>query len=208
VARSSEPLFSSFGNSLTTELGSSQNLQPLSPPKTLKEYLTKEENNLYFKGVTPYDPLCPSQNVQNPSTLDTTSNKVPSTPTAYPNNKKIFPLFKFRNYGGKSIKEVSGKQKYYKYIQKKCSVKYTLTEIDSSGSFTQVRTFSSESHNHPPPPNPHINPDVKKQSLACLRAGASPVNIHKQQVREASLSLSSTDVPTMRMFHKWKHRGT
>jgi hypothetical protein len=101
---------------------------------------------------------------------------------------------------------VSGKQKYYKYTQKKCPAKYTLTKIDSSGSSTQVRTFFPESHNHPPSPNPHINPDVKKQSLACLRVGALPANIHKQQVREASLSLSSTDVSTMGMLHKWKHR--
>jgi hypothetical protein len=194
-------------NLFTAKPGSSQNLQALlSLHKTITQQLSGFADNPQFEGDTAYDTINPSRNVQNLLISDTASDKAPSTPTEYPNNEKTFPLFKFRNYGGKSIKRASGKRKYYKCTEKTCPAKYTLTEIDPSGSPTQVHTFSPDSHNHLPPPDPHINPEVKEQSLACLRAGASPANIHKQRVRESSLPLSPADVPTLGMLRKWKHR--
>jgi hypothetical protein len=53
-----------------------------------------------------------------------------------------------------------------------------------------------EPHNHPPLPDPPINPDVKERLVSHMRVGASPANVHKQLVKEAPLPLSSADVPT------------
>jgi hypothetical protein len=150
----------------------------------------------------------PLQNNTSNSVGDIATTEIPSSttiPTEFPNNEKTHPLFWFRNYGHKSIKD-AGKQKYYRCNDEKCSAKYTLTDADTSGSPTQVRTFSPEAHNHHPSPNPAVDPEVKEHSISHLRVGASPANVHKHLVQEAPFPLSSADVPTPGMLRKWKHR--
>jgi hypothetical protein len=125
--------------------------------------------------------------------------------TTFPNSEKTRTLFRFYNNGIKEIKS-GGKRTYYKCKEPKCEAKYTHTKVDCNGSPTESRTFSPEPHNHPPPPDPPINPDVKERSISHLRVGASPANVHKQLVKEAPLPLSSADVPTPGMLRVWKHR--
>jgi hypothetical protein len=124
--------------------------------------------------------------------------------TTFPNSEKTRTLFRFYNNGIKETK--SGKRTYYKCKEAKCEAKYTHTKVDTNGSPTESRTFSPEPHNHPPPPDPPINPSVKERSVSHMRVGASPANVHKQLVKEAPLPLSSADVPTPGMLRVWKHR--
>jgi hypothetical protein len=126
--------------------------------------------------------------------------------TETPNNERTLPLFRFHNNGSKVIKR-SGKRTYYKCSEANCPATYTLTKFDNSGgSPSQTRTFSLKPHNHLPPPKPPINPEVKERSIAHMRVGASPANVHKHLVQEAPLPLSSSDVPTPGMLRKWKYR--
>jgi hypothetical protein len=98
--------------------------------------------------------------------------------TTFPNNEKTRTLFQFYNNGNKDIKG-GGKRTYYKCKNPKCEVKFTHTKVDSNRSPTESRTFSTEPNNHPPPPNPPIDSEVKERSLSHLRVGASPANVHK-----------------------------
>jgi hypothetical protein len=162
----------------------------------------------YFSPATPEPDkqhASPEKNAAEAPAQQPACEGVSPTNTTFPNSEKTRTLFCFYNNGIKEIKS-GGKRTYYKYKEPKCEAKYTHTKVDSNGSPTESCTFAPEPHNHPPPPEPPINPDVKERSIAHLRVSASPANVHKQLVKEAPLPLSSADVPTPGMLRVWKHR--
>jgi hypothetical protein len=146
----------------------------------------------YFSQAPPEagtQPASPEKNVAQTPALPACEGISPAN-TTFPNSEKTRTLFCFYNNGIKEIKS-GGKRTYYKCKEPKCEAKYTHTKVDSNSSPTESRTFAPEPHNHPPPPDPPINSDVKERSVSHMRVGASPANVHKQLVKEAPLPLSS-----------------
>lgn len=111
------------------------------------------------------------------------------------------PLFRFHNYGKKEVDkskaDVQRKMRaYYKCVHKGCEARHTVTyPLNNPKNMTY--TFNRPAHNHAPPSNPRIRPEVKERAVAQMSAGATPGNVHSQIVRNASLPLLSADVPAM-----------
>jgi hypothetical protein len=178
-------------------IGNDANLPTVTDPPTLTTQHHGLDAELPPSESSP--PSASSFTLQKPSTA------APGPTVEFPNNEKTFHQFRFYNNGNKTIKDV-GKRTYYKCTNTLCNAKYTCIRAFSIGDRSADTLHFSDAHNHPPPSNPSISPEVKERSLSYLRVGASPANIHKSLVQAAPLPLSSADVPTPGMLRKWKHR--
>jgi hypothetical protein len=131
----------------------------------------------------------------------------PAPPSIYLNDDTTFLLFRFKRHGCKQIKlqDKSCVRTYFVCnLHKeptKCPAKYIVD------TFTDGRTsvLYFEQHNYGLISNPCIRPEVKDVAISQMSVGASQVNIHKQVVNNASLPLSSADVPTKLQLKNWKY---
>lgn len=126
-------------------------------------------------------------------------------PIVHFNNEDTMPLFRFRNYGKKTLDKGKELRNYFKCTTKGCPARFHVTLSNTNQKTTETRLFHEPPHNHNPPSNPRTRSEVKEKAVAQMSAGATPANVHLQIVRNASLPLSSADVPTLAQLKNWKH---
>jgi hypothetical protein len=145
--------------------------------------------------------------------LETSGNLISTSLYHYPNNNLTMALFWFKNYGNKLVDNGTQRRSYYKCTHRECPATYHTTgslspekkkDKDKAPSNNNTIVFSND-HNHEPPPNSRTRSEVKEKALSQMSAGATPSNVHAEFVRNASLPLSSADVPTLAQLKNWKH---
>lgn len=120
----------------------------------------------------------------------------------YPNTEENFQNFRWKQYGNKRVNydETKNKfnRKYFKCTSPGCDAKRKIHYLDSGNKVEYVN-----SHNHEPPENPRVRPEVKEKGMLQLKAKGKPSLIYQQMVNEAPLPISKRDVPTKRQIYHW-----
>jgi hypothetical protein len=137
-----------------------------------------------------------------------------STVTVYPNNSDNTGDFHWW-YNGKDNVRAEGKggkiqageqtflKKYYTCAEKKngCKASKTIHSLPAGDSI-QFKGV----HNHTPPGNAKIDPEVKKKVLEQLSVGAKPSAIHSKLVNNAQHPITPRTVPTKQSIYNWQHQ--
>jgi hypothetical protein len=124
----------------------------------------------------------------------------PVSTVSYPNDNDTVKKFRFRRDQGPE----EG-QWHQVHIPQMCQ-RRVWHQVPKHGlsERTQNNTVSPEPHNHPPPPNPHVRPEIREKATIQLSAGASPALVHRQIMNDAPLPLSPAEAPTQRQLIYWK----
>jgi len=143
----------------------------------------------------------------------TAANASP-TATVYPNNSDNAGDFHWwyngkdnvraERKGGKiQVGEQTFLKKYYTCAERKngCKASKTIHSLPDGDSI-QFKGV----HNHTPPGNPKIDPEVKKKVLEQLSVGAKPSAIHSKLVNNAQHPITARTVPTKQSIYNWQHQ--
>eukprot|EP00026_Physarum_polycephalum_P004398 Phypoly_transcript_04417.p1 GENE.Phypoly_transcript_04417~~Phypoly_transcript_04417.p1 ORF type:complete len:207 (-),score=25.70 Phypoly_transcript_04417:158-778(-) len=136
------------------------------------------------------------------SLTDNNNNKLPAMSIA--NDNTTFHMFNFATYSRKPLKtgEFKGyEKKYYNCTDKECTVCYYILTNSSN----MMKKYK-HSHNHNPSAKLYPCKEVKEKAVARLRAGNTPVVVHRDLTNNALLPLSSAFVPTLSTVRNWQKR--
>lgn len=153
-----------------------------------------------------------------PHELNDTANKRAHTTEEcyYPNNSSNAGEFHWWLHGQDKVRATrkEGKihsnepfpKKYFICAEKKrkggeCKAKKTVHSLPEG----DVIEFKG-THNHLPPSNPKIDPEVKKKVMEQLSVGAKPALIHSKMLNDAEGPITSRTVPKKQQLYNWQHQ--
>jgi hypothetical protein len=125
------------------------------------------------------------------------------------NDEDTVVKFRFSKSGNRPIRtgNIEGLQhQHYKCTADGCEARYSEDYVKSKPDKILTCVFTKH-HNHAPPPNPKVRPQVKRQCLDLFRAGVTAAVAHKRVVNDAPLPLTPENVPSLAQVKSWGHRA-
>lgn len=122
----------------------------------------------------------------------------------FDNDQSTRSKFEFNAYkSNRQVKPPGTSRTYYACKESSCPAKY---HIDTKPNEAPQPPVYKHAHNHHPPENPRLLPEVRKDLKRRIKDGANVGLLHRQAVLTAKMPISSATVPTPHQLHDIKYR--